>query len=59
MAPNLSPGYFKIVSLIDGHSAVGVNYTLPAFQRVHLGGPVTTVCQFLVFAQSVRLTSWL
>ena len=43
MAPNLAPGLFKIVSLINEHPAIGVNHTRPAAQRVRVGGPVTTV----------------
>ena len=43
MAPNLTPGVFKIVSLIEGNPPVGVNLTLPGFQNVYLNAPVKTV----------------
>ncbi|KAF8130798.1 hypothetical protein EV363DRAFT_221500 [Boletus edulis] len=42
MAPNLTPGTFKIVSLIDGNPPASVNLTDPGFQSVYLNGPVTT-----------------
>ncbi|KAF8130662.1 hypothetical protein EV363DRAFT_1166338 [Boletus edulis] len=42
MAPNLTPGTFKIVSLIDGNPPASVNLTAPGFQPVYLNGPVTT-----------------
>ncbi|KAF8451978.1 hypothetical protein L210DRAFT_3638557 [Boletus edulis BED1] len=43
MAPNLTSGRFRVVSLInDSNPPVGVNLTRPAFQSVHLNGRVTT-----------------
>ncbi|KAF8130796.1 hypothetical protein EV363DRAFT_221109 [Boletus edulis] len=43
MAPNLTSGKFRVVSLInDSNPPVGVNLTRPAFQSVHLNGRVTT-----------------
>ncbi|KAG6373567.1 hypothetical protein JVT61DRAFT_6214 [Boletus reticuloceps] len=42
MAPNLTSGTFKIVSLIDGNPPASINLTLPGFQSVYLNGPVTT-----------------
>ncbi|KAF8130806.1 hypothetical protein EV363DRAFT_1166403 [Boletus edulis] len=52
MAPNLTSGKFRVISLIDDSDGnpldpVGVNLTCPAFQSVHLNGRVTTVRQFL------------
>ncbi|KAF8120452.1 hypothetical protein EV363DRAFT_1189684 [Boletus edulis] len=50
MAPNLTSGKFRVISLIDDSDGnpldpVGVNLTRPAFQSVHLNGRVTTVRQ--------------
>ncbi|KAG6372631.1 hypothetical protein JVT61DRAFT_7381 [Boletus reticuloceps] len=43
MAPNLTSGTFRVVSLIDdGNPPLGVNFTFPAFQSVYLNGPLTT-----------------
>ncbi|KAF8425398.1 hypothetical protein L210DRAFT_3509297 [Boletus edulis BED1] len=43
MAPNLTSGKFRVVSLINNSNPpVGVNLTRPAFQSVHLNGRVTT-----------------
>ncbi|KAN0078220.1 hypothetical protein V8E55_010277 [Tylopilus felleus] len=42
MAPNLTPGTWKIVSLIEGNPPTSVNLTRPAWQNVYLNGPVTT-----------------
>ncbi|KAF8130560.1 hypothetical protein EV363DRAFT_1332237 [Boletus edulis] len=41
MAPNLVPGSFQIVSLIEGNPPTSVNLTKPAGQSVYLKGPVT------------------
>ena len=57
MAPNLTSGEFRIVSLIEGNPPVGVNRTKPASQDVHLNGPVRTVWQFLISVQNAMLTS--
>jgi hypothetical protein len=57
MAPNLTPGVFKIVSLVEGHPPVGVNFTQPGFQDVYLNAPVTAVWWFLVSIQNAWLTS--
>ena len=57
MAPNLTSGEFRIVSLIEGHPPVGVNHTRPAAQNVHLNGPVRTVWQFFVWIQDAMLTA--
>ena len=48
MAPNLTPGTWKIVSLLEGNPPTSVNLILPGWQSVYLNGPVTTVWQFLV-----------
>jgi hypothetical protein len=42
MAPNLTPGVFKIVSLMEGNPPVGVNLTLPGLQTVYINAPVRT-----------------
>jgi hypothetical protein len=42
MALNLTPGVFKIVSLIEGKPPVGVNLTLQGLQNVYLNAPVRT-----------------
>ncbi|KAG6372630.1 hypothetical protein JVT61DRAFT_7380 [Boletus reticuloceps] len=42
MAPNLTSGTFRVVSLIEGNPPASVNLTRPAFQSVYLNGPVTT-----------------
>ena len=57
MAPNLTAGEFKIVSLIEGNPPVGVGFILPTVQNVHLNGSARTVWQFLVSIQNVTLTS--
>ncbi|KAI9569982.1 hypothetical protein HD554DRAFT_2037680 [Boletus coccyginus] len=41
MAPNLTSGNFRIVSLEEGNPPAGVNFTLPGLQSVYLGAPVT------------------
>ncbi|KAI9569983.1 hypothetical protein HD554DRAFT_2086122 [Boletus coccyginus] len=41
MAPNLTSGSFRIVSLVDGNPLASVNLTRPGVQNVILGGPVT------------------
>ncbi|KAF9899128.1 hypothetical protein EC991_009527, partial [Linnemannia zychae] len=41
-APNLIPGVFKIKSLTEGNTPVGVNYVLPGFQTVYNNGPVNS-----------------
>ena len=43
MAPNLTSGNFRIVSLVEGNPLVGVSLILPGIQNVILGGPVTKV----------------
>ncbi|KAN0078217.1 hypothetical protein V8E55_010274, partial [Tylopilus felleus] len=42
MAPNLTPGTWKIVSLLEGNPPTSVNLILPGWQSVYLNGPVTT-----------------
>ena len=53
---NITPGAYKIVSLLEGNPPTSVNLTLPGFQTVYLNGPVTTVWQLFVSIQNLRLT---
>jgi len=56
MAPNLTSGNFRIVSLVEGNPLASVNHTRPGVQDVVLGGPVTKVSQYFVFIWNARLT---
>lgn len=41
-APKLTPGVYKIESVIKGNTPIGVHQTLPEIQLVHFNGPVAT-----------------
>ena len=60
MAPNLSSGTFKIVTLIEGNPPTGIDAsTRQASRTIRLYGPDTTVRQLLVSTQSnIKLTSF-
>ncbi|KAG0282287.1 hypothetical protein BGZ97_009047, partial [Linnemannia gamsii] len=41
-APNLTPGEFRIESVIEGNPPLAVDLTKTSFQTVYLNGPLTT-----------------
>ncbi|KAI9458980.1 hypothetical protein HD554DRAFT_2177146 [Boletus coccyginus] len=41
MAPNLTSGDYKIVTLLETNPLAGISLTGPDFQDVYVGGPVT------------------
>ena len=56
MAPNLSSGDYKIVTLLEANPLAGISLTGPDFQDVYVGGSVTKARQSCVSIWNAGLT---